>query len=170
MKQFRLFFFLLFIYTAANAQYQFGYELDFRIDSTDRDHVQTEHFNLDVLDGESVFYVQAYAELDSIRAAGGNIHDEKAPEPLLDYLVIKDLKEDQVLFHEVIGFANYEVPDPRKLEWEIHDDTKTYQTDDENHPYELQKATTSFGGRGLPGLLQKFRFRMGPINFMDCRD
>lgn len=128
------------------AQYQFQYQLDFKIDSTNRESIQTEYFNLDVKDGKSVFYAQPYAELDSIQAEGGNMNQKNAPTPKLDYLVTKDLSENKVVFNEVIGFARYEVKEPRKMKWEIRPDTKKIDLNTKDN-YQLQKATTDFGGR-----------------------
>lgn len=138
----------LFLLLTSNlfAQYQFQYELTFKKDSTNRDFVQQELFNLDVLDGESVFYAEAYAELDSIRANGGSIGGKNAPDPLLDYYITKDLAEKRVAFHEVIGFARYAIPENREIKWAILPETKTYDSDTEEE-YQLQKATTNFGGR-----------------------
>lgn len=138
----------LFLLSFSNlfAQYQFQYEVAFKIDSTDRSFVQKELFNLDVLDGKSVFYTEAYAKLDSIRASGGQINAKDAPEALLDYYIMKDQSEKEVIFHEVVGFARYAVLDNKDMDWTIHSDTKIYDSDTEDK-YQLQKATTNFGGR-----------------------
>lgn len=168
MKKFFIFSALL-LFCFVSSQYRFKYLLNFKIDSTNRTYVQQEVFNLDVMNGKSIFYSEAFAKLDSIRNVGSSLYRENIPEPKLDYIVSFNSKQNQVDFKEVLGFAVLEVKDPRKIQWFI-----TTRTDVINN-YKVQKAYAEFGGRywtawfttdipvtdgpykfkGLPGLLVK---------------
>lgn len=155
----------IFICNNIYAQYQFQYQLDFKIDSTNRESVQTEYFNLDVMEDKSIFYAQSYAKLDSIQAEGGNINQANMPAPKLDYMVKKDLSENEVIFNDVIGFARYEVEEPAKMEWKILPDTKNVDLNTKDS-YQLQKATTNFVGRKwIAWFASEISVQDGPYKF-----
>lgn len=122
-------------------QYRFTYEVLFKIDSTNLANQQTEIFNLDYLAGESIFYNEAFAKLDSLITRGGSLYKANVPSPQLDILVTKDLKTKKVNFVELLGFTSYAVNDPRVLKWRIAPETKLEKDQ------KLQKAVTTFGGR-----------------------
>lgn len=160
---------LLFIHLGAFAQSRFKYELDFKIDSTNKNFIQKEVFNLDYLNGKSLFYSEALAQLDSIRSAGSSLNKKDIPEPKLDYVVSYDSQTAILQFWDTVGSSILQTTDPRKIKWTITSETETI------NKYKVQKAYTKFGGRswtawfttdisiaegpykfkGLPGLIIK---------------
>lgn len=124
-------------------QYRFIYEVKYKIDTANLDHTETEYFNLDYRDGNSIFYNAAFARLDSMVAKGGSLYRDNVPSPKLDLLVTKDLKANKVNFVEMLGLTLYSIQEPRSLVWKIENETKEITTK------KVQKATTEFAGRKL---------------------
>lgn len=161
------------------SQNRFVYRLDFKIDSLNREHVQSEMFNLDVETSGSIFYSSALAELDSIISNGTALGKDNMPEPKLDYVVNKDYKSGQISFQEMVGLMNYQTTEPKKIVWKIDKATQKYEG------YKIQKATTDFAGRkweawftkeiaindgsykfsGLPGLIVKLKDSRSDYDF-----
>lgn len=170
---------ILFIYTFGFSQNRFKYFLNFKIDSTNRNFVQQEVFNLDFIDNKSIFYSEALAKLDSLRTVSTSIYKKNVPEPKLDYIISYDAKENKIFFKETIGFSMFLVEEPRKIKWHI-----TTRTEKINN-YNAQKAYAEFGGRvwtawfttdiqvsdgpykfkGLPGLILKISDSNDDYNF-----
>lgn len=123
------------------SQNRFKYVLHFKIDSTDRNMVQQENFNLDYIDGKSIFYSEALANLDSVRNAGTSIYRSDVPDPKLDYIITFDSQNRKLTFTETIGFSMYRVEEPRSINWKITNETKSIDG------YNAQKAVCNFGGR-----------------------
>lgn len=164
-----LFLILLVFYSLGISQNRFKYVLNFKIDSTNRNFIQQEVFNLDFVENKSIFYSEALAKLDSLRTVSSSIYKKNVPEPKLDYIVSYDAKENKIFFKETIGFSMFLVEEPRKIKWHI-----TPRIDKINN-YNVQKAYCEFGGRvwtawftndlqvsdgpykfkGLPGLIIK---------------
>lgn len=163
---------LITLFTCFNlffSQNRFKYVLNFKIDSTNRNFVQQEVFNLDFIDNNSIFYSEALAKLDSLRTASSSLYKKNVPEPKLDYIVSYNSKDNKLFFKETIGFSMFLVEEPRKIKWHI-----TTRTDKINN-FNAQKAYAEFGGRvwtawftsdilvndgpykfkGLPGLIIK---------------
>ncbi|MHA6697645.1 GLPGLI family protein [Chryseobacterium sp. A321] len=131
----------LFFFVFGFAQNRYKYVLNFKIDSTNRDFVQQEVFNLDILDHKSMFYSESLAKLDSIRTVSSSLYKKNVPEPKLDYIISFDSKENKLFFNETIGFSMVQVEDPRKIKWHITSRTKQIGN------YHAQKAYAEFGGR-----------------------
>ena len=123
------------------SQNRFKYVLNFKIDSTNRNFVQQEVFNLDFIDNNSIFYSEALAKLDSLRTASSSLYKKNVPEPKLDYIVSYNYKDNKLFFKESIGFSMFLVEEPRKIKWHI-----TTRTDKINN-FNAQKAYAEFGGR-----------------------
>lgn len=134
--------FLLFIVSGLlTSQNRFKYQLKFKIDSTNREFVQEEIFNLDVDTNGSIFYSEVLAKLDSLKSANPSAYENRKFEPKLDYLISYDYNNQEVLFAETIGAAMYKVKEPREIKWTISDEVKKHGK------YNVQKATTRFGNR-----------------------
>lgn len=160
------------------SQYRFVYRIDFKIDSLNRDFIQSENFNLDVTDRESVFYPEFFSEWASIYQNKGSLSKSKLPEAKLDYMIKKDYKDGESYFQEMIGTTLYNIREPRKITWKHSNDTQQYQN------YKIKKATTTFAGRkweawfsdefpisdgpykfkGLPGLILKIKDSLSDYN------
>lgn len=124
------------------SQGRFIYELKFKIDSTKRENVQSEVFNLDISKGTSYFYSRKYAEFDSISVANKKLGIKtKRPDPKLDYQIIKNYKDNTMFFREMVGADIFEVKDLSTQKWKLHSDKKTIA----NMPVQL--ATCSYKGR-----------------------
>lgn len=88
--------FLVLFLIASNyiiAQHQFKYELEFKRDSLNKDFVLKELFNLDYIDGESVFYPAVYTKIDSLYKAQANVNIKELPFANADYYVQKSLSK-----------------------------------------------------------------------------
>ncbi|RQP13454.1 MAG: GLPGLI family protein [Chryseobacterium sp.] len=142
------------------AQYRFVYSLDFKIDSTKRNQVQQEIFNLDYINGESIFYGQNFAKLDSIISVGGSGNRQNIALPKLGYIVTKNLPKKTLQFAEPIGLTGYLVDEPRQIRWKLLSDTK------EVDKHSLQKATADFAGRHWTAWFAKdIQVADGPYKF-----
>lgn len=87
---------LVFVFGNLLSQYRFVYRVDFKIDSLNRDFVQSESFNLDIDGKESIFYPEIFLKLDSIYNATGIINKKNIPDAKLDYIIKKNI--EMVLF------------------------------------------------------------------------
>lgn len=153
---------LIFVFVFGNmfSQYRFVYRIDFKIDSLNRDFVQSEIFNLDIKDDVSLFYPEAYLKWDSIYHNKGSINESNLPDPKLHYMIKKDYKEGQTYFSNLVGASVYEVPEPQKIVWKPTNETKEY------HNYKVKKATTNFGGREWEAWFsEEFSINDGPYKF-----
>ncbi|MFN4366005.1 GLPGLI family protein [Chryseobacterium hispalense] len=151
---------ILFVYVSVQSQNRFKYVLHFKIDSTNRAFVQNEIFNLDYMDGQSIFYSEALAKLDSVRTAGSSLYKDNVPEPKLDYIVSYDAKTDRLWFKETIGFSMFLVEEPRKIKWNISSVT------DKISGYSAQKAYAEFGGRSWTAwFTTDLKISEGPYKF-----
>lgn len=130
----------------AIAQHQFKYELEFKRDSLNKDFVLKEIFNLDYMDGESVFYPAVYSKIDSLYKAQANVNIKELPFANADYYIQKSLSKEEIVFDEIIGFDRYRTLDDKDLDWVITNETKIFTSDLEKE-YKLNKATILFGGR-----------------------
>lgn len=156
-----LFLFSLLIGSLAFSQGRFIYELKFKIDSTKRENIQSEIFNLDIANGKSFFYAMKYAQYDSIAAENRKtgLRSPK-PDPLLDYQILKNYKENKVFFREMVGADIYEVPDDAPQKWKITTEKKTLA----NLP--VQMATTQYKGRTWTAWFSKdIALSDGPYKF-----
>ncbi|MBT0548967.1 GLPGLI family protein [Riemerella anatipestifer] len=153
------------------SQYRFVYRIDFKIDSLNKDFVQSENFNLDITSNGSVFYPEVFSEWASIYQNNGSVSKSKLPETKLDYMIQKNYKDGETYFREMIGANLYEMREPRKITWKHSNETQQYNN------YKVKKATTTFAGRqweawfsdeflvndgpykfkGLPGLILKIK-------------
>jgi len=158
---FKLLFLVTIVFsTKAACQHRFTYEVIFKIDSTNLANEQTEFFNLDYMEGKSIFYNEAFARLDSIISNGGSLNRSDVPSPQLDLLVTKDLRTKEVSFVELLGFTSYAIKDPRPLNWKIVPETKTVGNQ------QLQKALATFGGRNWTGwFTTEINISDGPYKF-----
>lgn len=144
------------------SQHRFVYQLKFKIDSTNKTNVQTENFNLDIMDNASCFYSTTYAEYDSIATANKvfGINSQIKVEPKLDFLVKKNYSTKEISFNELQGMDNFEVVEPRKIDWKILNEYKTLDN------YKVQKAEADFGGRKwICWFAQDIPFSDGPYKF-----
>lgn len=162
---------LVLVFGNAFSQYRFVYRVDFKIDSLNKNFVQSENFNLDITGNGSVFYPEIFSEWAAIYQHNGSVSKSKLPETKLDYMVKKNYDDEETYFKEMIGTNLYEIREPRKIVWTNSNETQQY------HNYRVKKATTTFAGRqweawfsdefpindgpykfkGLPGLILKIK-------------
>lgn len=135
MKNIALFF--VFLCGFAHAQtHRFIYEVHYKSDSLSQD-LRKENMNLDVNPDEVKFYPSVYAETDSLNKIRGNrsiMWDDELPA-----LVRKRNSDDNTSFVLVDAFYTLKTSD--KMNWKLSNETKTEGN------FQLQKATTDFGGR-----------------------
>lgn len=178
MKKLLIFTYLLILISANSQVHRFYYELTYK---PNRDSAATEKemMVLDVAKDESVFIAYKQLEYDSLltggirkaREFGAEINKElmlKKP-PLISYRVYK-LKDGNLDFKDFIGMSEYYTYQEKpNLKWKITTEKEKIEI------YNVQKATTNFGGRtwiawftseipiqdgpykfsGLPGLIVK---------------
>lgn len=134
------------------ASYQVKYEVNFAIDSTDREERTTEMHNLYTGNSVSYYVSDAFIALDSMmkklrenpqagmRRMRGNFDDIPRPEFLAR--VYKDLEDNETwvsasVLRDSYMYEETDIP----IAWEMSEETK------EIGDYNAQKATTHFGGR-----------------------
>ncbi|EKB58043.1 GLPGLI family protein [Bergeyella zoohelcum] len=151
---------LVFVFGNLLSQYRFVYRVDFKIDSLNRDFVQSESFNLDIDGKESVFYPTVFLKLDSIYNATGTINKKNIPDAKLDYIIKKNYRDGSIHFREMIGATIYETTEPRKISWVHTNETSKY------HSYNVKKAITRFAGKQWEAwFTEEFPINDGPYKF-----
>lgn len=159
------------LFESVFSQSRFVYRIDFKIDSLNKHFIQSENFNLDITSDGSVFYPEIFSDWAAIYQNNGTVSKSRLPETKLDYMINKNYKDGKIYFREMIGASLYEVHEPRKIVWNLSNETQQY------HNYRVKKATTTFAGRqweawfsdelpvndgpykfkGLPGLILKIK-------------
>lgn len=141
-----------------SAQNRFQYQVVFKIDSLNRDFVQTELFNLDFADGETIFYPATYVKADSVMERGGrasSVLNQK-----IDFVVMKNHKTQEMGFMDMLGMMRLSTVEPRELKWKVINETKKVEQ------YTLQKAMTHFAGREWTAWFSKdVQIQDGPYKF-----
>lgn len=153
-------FILVLVFGNMFSQYRFSYRVDFKIDSLNKEYVQSEDFNLDTDGKKSVFYPKIFAKWDSIYNNNGSVSKSKLPDAKLDYYVTKNYKDGKIFFREMIGATIYEVQEPHKLVWKQSGNVEMYQN------YKVKKAITDFGKRQWEAWFsEEFPISDGPYKF-----
>lgn len=134
------------------ANYLVKYEVNFAIDSTEREERTIEIHDLYAGSNSSYYVSEVLVKLDTMMAKFKNMSMQQMrrtrgsfndiPRPEFIARVFKDAKEDKALVQVQLLREKYVYEEKNfPVEWEIHDETK--QIED----YVAQKATTRYGGR-----------------------
>lgn len=134
--------------------HRFIYEFKYKTDSLATDY-KKDNMNLDVNPDEVKFYPYFYAETDSLN----KIRDSKsAVWDDLPALVRKKNSHSNTNYYYIDSFYSLKSEDP--MTWKLHNETKQVEG------YQLQKATTSFGGRKWTAWFAKdINIQEGPYKF-----
>jgi len=134
------------------ANYLVKYEVDFVLDSTDRDNVTHEIHRLYSGSSASQYISEGKFVMDSVmnemrNQARGNWRNmrstmEAIPRSEFEPIVFKDFDNASIWVQQSIMRDQYVYQEPNTpIEWEFTDESKEIER------YTAQKATTSFGGR-----------------------
>ena len=155
MKSRTILFFVLITNMMFSQTHRFIYEYKFKIDSTNTTF-ETTKMTLDINPEEIKFYSYQYIENDSlnkVRNYRSNFWDNNFPAIKRNKNSFKNL--NFVLFD---AYFSYETED--KIIWTLTNETK--KSDD----YNLQKATTTFGGRNwIAWFAKEITINEGPYKF-----
>ncbi|MEN2435780.1 GLPGLI family protein [Weeksellaceae bacterium A-14] len=140
---FFLSFFLMFQFQSFHAQANtFVYQLDYKYNENDN-KVENIVFNLDIMQGESVFRSEQLKSSDSLTMKGlqGGVDMQYNNKQLYVYKNFEENKILKYVFVPLISNGVYTIPIIEKLNWKISEERNIMQT------YNCQKATTEYGGR-----------------------
>lgn len=150
----KLVFFLLFPLLFSAQTHRFIYDYSYRIDSTEAEYEKTSMV-LDVNPNSVKFYEYEYAEMDSINKVRNMRNYNWNDTPVLVRQRNSDVNTNFVL---IDSYYSYETTD--KITWKLLSETK------EIAGYQLQKATTDFGGRNWTAWFAKeIAISEGPYKF-----
>lgn len=176
----------MFLGMLANAQMnRFFYEYKFIPDSNNKEDVKKEMMLLDIDKNGSNYYSHDKFVADStvrvnlekqLKSGGGSISMNRSEKPgMVSYRVTKQYPDFKTYLFRSISMDKYKIREDKKPEWKILPDKEKVGE------YNVQKATTSFGGRdwtawfttdipiqdgpyifyGLPGLIVKIEDTTG---------
>lgn len=168
MKKFLLLF--LFYNVALFAQgNRFVYEYQFVKDLAKKDTLKKEMMYLDIKKDGSTFYSRQKFVSDSTRTAyfqkqralgtsSFSYNDSNAG--IVDHSVTKTYPNYDIVLHTKAGDTKYAIKNEKPIVWKIEADKKKIDK------FEVQKATTEFGGRSWTAwFTQEFPFQDGPYKF-----
>lgn len=159
-------------YIKINSQeFRVLYEYSFRKDSTNITSVEKEEMALDTDPIGSVFYSYPKFQFDSIsiEKSKSNSYPNFTDKSQIEFFVEKNYSDSHVVLHTNLGVDKYAIKDNFRFDWKIFPEKDTIKG------FNVQKATTIFGGRkwiawytsdilifdgpykfyGLPGLILK---------------
>ena len=145
------------------------YEYKFVPDLTKKDSTETELMYLDIRNNGSKFYSRQKFVNDSTRDAyiqkqislgSTNFSYNEGNASKVPYSVTKKYPDYQVNLLAPLGQNRFDISDQKKLDWKILPEKKMIDK------FEVQKATTDFGGRSWTAWFsQEFPFQDGPYKF-----
>ncbi len=171
MKNTPLLLFILLSVFLSSQNKQFLYEYRFIPDSTNKTDIKSEIMILNIQKEKSDFYSSEQYAIDSIMMAETKLGKMAMPpeKETVRESVTKYPNSDQILYTTFIMYDKYKVKQDIKMQWKLHNEFSKILN------YNVQKATTEFGGRlwtawfskdlpiqdgpykfkGLPGLILK---------------
>lgn len=144
------------------------YEYKFVSDLEKKDSANTELMYLDIKKDGSKFYSRQRFVSDSIRDAviqkqismGSTNFNFGNNTGKVEYFVTKTYPDFMTVLHTAIGDNRYSVKNEKPMTWKIFPEKKTISK------FEVQKATTDFGGRTWTAwFTQEIPFQDGPYKF-----
>jgi len=163
---------LIFIFTSSLffAQNQrFTYEYSFKMDSLNKENVEKEIMNLDIIKEGSNFYSALLLTRDSLFNAEiekGKVSQSvvidmrKIQKAKVNFRVSKDYPNLETVYHSSINATNIALKEQNKINWTIFPDTRSIQG------FKVQKATTTFGGRNwIAWFTNDIQIQDGPYKF-----
>lgn len=153
----KLLFLLLGTFICFSQSNRFIYEVTSKKDSASQ-NLMKENFNLDTTPDDIAYYNRFYYINDSLFAAK-NQYGYKGYK--LTSFLIKKNNSNEYQNYEYIGDVNfYKINEKSEQNWKISDSTKTFAG------YQVQKATTQFGGRNWVAWFSKdIPIPYGPYKF-----
>ncbi|MDR4893867.1 MULTISPECIES: GLPGLI family protein [unclassified Chryseobacterium] len=153
----KLLFLLLGTFICFSQSNRFIYEVTSKKDSASQ-NLMKENFNLDTTPDDIAYYNRFYYINDSLFAAK-NQYGYKGYK--LTSFLIKKNNSNEYQNYEYIGDVNfYKINEKSEQNWKISDSTKTFGG------YQVQKATTQFGGRNWVAWFSKdIPIPYGPYKF-----
>ncbi|WP_454046742.1 GLPGLI family protein [Chryseobacterium sp. Marseille-Q8038] len=153
----KLLFLLLGTFICFSQSNRFIYEVTSKKDSASQ-NLMKENFNLDTTPDDIAYYNRFYYINDSLFAAK-NQYGYKGYK--LTSFLIKKNNNNEYQNYEYIGDVNfYKINEKSEQHWKISDSTKTFGG------YQVQKATTQFGGRNWVAWFSKdIPIPYGPYKF-----
>ncbi len=153
----KLLFLLLGTFICFSQSNRFIYEVTSKKDSASQ-NLMKENFNLDTTPDDIAYYNRFYYINDSLFAAK-NQYGYKGYK--LTSFLIKKNNSNEYQNYEYIGDVNfYKINEKSEQHWKISDSTKTFGG------YQVQKATTQFGGRNWVAWFSKdIPIPYGPYKF-----
>lgn len=116
--------------------HRFIYEFQLKLDSLSNDYLK-DNMILDINQSDIKFYPYSYAETDSLNITKGqrnSIWEDHLPS------IIRKRNSNEntslIFINDIFALQSLD-----KIDWKLHPDTKKVES------YQLQKATTTFGGR-----------------------
>lgn len=166
----KLFLLFLFYNVALFAQgNRFVYEYQFVKDLAKKDTLKKEMMYLDIKKDGSNFYSRQKFVSDSTRtayfqkqrAAGATSFSySDSNSGIVDHRVTKTYPDYNIILHTRAGDTKYAVKNEKPIVWKIESDKKKIDK------FEVQKATTEFGGRSWTAwFAQELPFQDGPYKF-----
>lgn len=135
--------------------HRFFYELKYKSDSTSSEY-KNKIMVLDVNPKETKYYDDSFLEKDSINKVTNSENTNWTDQ----IPVIRKKNSIQNTNFAMIDFVTYSYPTNDNVKWKLESETKKYFN------YELQKATTNFGGRNWNAWFTKeIPFAEGPYKF-----
>lgn len=127
-------------------RYEIIYDLSYQENKEDTLNIQSEQMVLKVAKNFSYYISYNNMKLRDMLSGHKNSNEvpmiQSRPKSKLLYTIVKDYKNDKIIFSDRIGQDIYSFTQPiNKLEWTLHNEQK------EILGYQCKKATTKFAGR-----------------------
>lgn len=169
LKKIQLFFILLSI-SIYGQNYRYSYEYSFKLDSLNKNIIESEIMNLDITKEGSIFYSNVSFVADSLIQdrvnkqinSNSTIIDfgKISNNSKVDFSVTKKYGDSQIILHTSINGDKYAIEENEKIFWTIHPDIQ------EIEGFKVQKATSNFIGRNwIAWFTTEIQFQDGPYKF-----